>query len=158
MSDKQGVIRELEAALTKAHEQKEQEVGSLNVEIGSLASSLEEAKSDLNSFKAEKAVLQFRIEEEKAAGVKAVEAIQAELARCAEKAEEVKGSHKKDMQSRGAEVSEHKGLLTPVSATRFKDVPGYVEVKRGKSRGRRGDSGVVIMEEEEDEEMLNSDV
>ncbi|KAL8818032.1 MAG: hypothetical protein Q9191_008028 [Dirinaria sp. TL-2023a] len=161
MNDKQRTIRELEAALAKAHQQKEQEVGSLNVEVGSIATSLEGAKGELNTLKAEKSVLLFRIEEEKAAGIKAVEAIQAEMARCVEKMEEVKESHKKDMQSRGAEVTEHKGLLTPVSATRFKDVPGYVEVKRGKrSRGRRGDSGVAIPEEDEDEDegVLNSDL
>ena len=158
MNDKQGVVRELEAALAKAHQQKEQEVGSLSVEVGSIATSLEEARGELNDVKAEKAVLLFRIEEEKAAGIKAVEAIQAEMTRCVEKMEEVKGTHKKDMQSRGAEVTEHKGLLTPVTATRFKDVPGYVEVKRGKSRGKRGDSGVVIPEEDEDEGMLDSDL
>ena len=158
INDKQEVICELEAALAKAHQQKEQEVGSLNVEVGSIATGLEEAKGELNNLKAEKATLLFRIEEEKAAGIKAVEAIQAEMARCLEKADEVKGTHVKDMQSRGAEVTEHKGLLTPVSATRFKDVPGYVKVKRGKSRGRRGDSGVVIPEEDEDEGMLNSDL
>jgi len=156
VNDKQAIIREMEKEMARIKEQKEQEVGSLNVEIGSLASSLEEAKGDLNTLKADKATLLFRLDEEKAAGIKAVEDIQAEITACAAKSDQLKVTHIKDVKSRGVEVTEHQGLLTPVTATRFKDVEGYVEVKRGKVRGRNRDSGV-IMEEHEDMNMLSSD-
>lgn len=157
MNDKQGVIRELESEIAKVKEGKEQEVGRLNVEIGSLASSLEGVKGDLNTQKAENATLLFRLEEEKAAGLKTIEALQAEMAKCAAKADQIKVTHIKDVKSRGPEVNEHQGLLTPVSATRFKDVEGYVQVNRGKARRPNRDSGV-IMEEDEDVDMLSSDI
>ena len=156
INDKQEVVRDLESGIARLKEQKDQDVGSLNVEIGSLASNLEEAKSDLNSIKAEKATLMFRLEEEKAASIKAVEMMQEEISRCAAKTDQVKITHIKDVKSRGAEVNEHQGLLTPVTATRFKDVEGYVEVKRGKGRRRNRDSGVIM--EEEDVDMMSSDI
>lgn len=162
MNEKQGVIRNLEKELAKVKEMKEKEVGGLNAQVGKLASDLEEAKSEMNNLNADKNTLLFRVEEEKTAGMKAVEAIQAEMARCIDKSEEVKTEHVKDMQSRGMEVSEHKGLLTPVTGGRFKDVEGYVEVQRGRGKRRRPDSGIHVVEEEdegeEDEFMLNSDM
>lgn len=162
VNEKQKIIRALETDVVEAKEAGEKEVGSLNVEIGELASSLEGAKADTAKIGREKLSLIKMLEQEKAAGVRAVEAIQAEMAQCMEKINEVKETHIKDAQQRGAEVAEHKGLLTPVSACRFKDgfreVEGYVEVKRGKVRGRkRPDSGIGVLEEdEEDEEMLDA--
>ena len=160
MNDKQEIIRDLEQKFANATEKQEKEVGGLNAKIGQMASDLEEARSDMNKLKADKKTLFFRIEEEKAAGVKAVEAIQAEMSRCVEKCEDVKTEHIKDMRSRGVEVGEHKGLLTPVTGGRYKDVEGYVEVQRGKGKRKR-DSGIHVVEEEneEDEEfMLGSDM
>lgn len=156
VNDKQSMIREMEKEIARTKEQQEQEVGSLNAEIGSLASSLEGAKGDLDTLKAEKATLLFKLEEEKAAGFKVAEAMQVEMAACAAKSDQLKVTHIKDVKSRGVEVTEHQGLLTPVTATRFKDVEGYVEVKRGKAKRRNRDSGV-IMEEDEDMNMLSSD-
>ena len=160
MNDKQGVIRDLEQELAKVEEMKEKEVGGLNAEIGRMASDLAEARIEMNKLNADKKTLLFRIEEEKAAGIKAVEAMQIEMARCVEKSEDVKIEHIKDMQSRGMEVNEHKGLLTPVTGGRFKDVEGYVEVQRGKRK--RPDSGIHVVEEEdegqEDDIMLDSDL
>lgn len=160
MNDKQGVIRDLEQELAKVGEMKEKEVGGLNAEIGKMASDLDEARIEMNKLNADKKTLLFRIEEEKAAGIKAVEAVQTEMARCVEKSEDVKTEHIKDMQSRGIEVNEHKGLLTPVTGGRFKDVEGYVEVQRGKRK--RPDSGIHVVEEEdegeEDDIMLDSDL
>lgn len=161
MNDKQEVIRGLEQEVAKAQEKQEKEVGGLNAKIGQMASDLEEAKSEMNKLKADKKTLLFRIEEEKAAGVKTVEAIQAEVFRCVEKSEDVKTEHIKDMQSRGIEVGEHKGLLTPVTGGRYKDVEGYVEVQRGKGKRKRPDSGIHVVEEENEEEddfMLDSDI
>ena len=156
MNDKQAVIRDLESGMSRLREQKDQEIGRLNVEIGSLASDLEGAKTDLNALKVENATLVFRLEEEKAAGIKAVEAMQTEMANCAAKSDQIKITHIKDVKSRGAEVNEHQGLLTPVTATRFKDVEGFVEVKRGKERRVNRDSGVIMEAEEEMEEQLLS--
>lgn len=162
VNEKQKIIRALETEVGDAKEAGEKEIGSLNVVVGELASGLEGAKADMAKIDREKSRLIKMLEQEKAAGVKAVEAIQAEMAQCMEKIEGVKETHLKDSQQRGVEVAEHKGLLTPVSACRFKDgfreVEGYVEVKRGKVRGRkRPDSGIGILEEdEEDEEMLDA--
>ena len=162
VNEKQKIIRALETEVGDAKEAGEKEIGSLNVVVGELASGLEGAKADMAKIDREKSRLTKMLEQEKAAGVKAVEAIQAEMAQCMEKIEGVKETHLKDGQQRGVEVAEHKGLLTPVSACRFKDgfreVEGYVEVKRGKVRGKkRPDSGIGILEEdEEDEEMLDA--
>ncbi len=162
VTDKQKIIRALETEVVEAKEAGEKEAGSLNVVVGELASSLEGAKADMVKIDREKSRLIKMLDEEKAAGVRAVEAIQAEMAQCMEKVDGVKETHLKDGKQRGAEVAEHKGLLTPVSACRFKDgfreVEGYVEVRRGKVRGKkRPDSGIGVLEEdEEDEEMLDS--
>ena len=162
VNGKQKIIRSLESEVLEAQEAREKEVGSLNVEVGELASSLESAKADVAKLDSEKLRLLKMLEEEKAAGARAIEAIQAEMAHCRERIKGVKETHMKDAQQRGAEVAEHKGLLTPVSACRFKDgfreVEGYVEVKRGKVRGKkRPDSGIGVLEEdEEDEEMLDA--
>ena len=163
MNDKQEIIRVLEQEVAKTKEKQEKEVGGLNAKIGQMASDLEEAKSEMNKLKADKKTLLFRIEEEKAAGLKAVESIQAEMSRCVEKSEDVKTEHVKDMRSRGIEVGEHKGLLTPITGGRYKDIEGYVEVQRGKGKRKRPDSAIDVVEEEdeneeEDEFMLNSDI
>lgn len=156
VNDKQAVIRGLEDEMAKAKELNEKEIGSLNVEIGTLASGLEVAKGELNTLKADNATLAFKLEEEKTASIKAVEAISAEMAACATKSDQLRVTHIKDVKSRGTEVSENQGLLTPVTGTRFKDVQGYVEVKRGKVRRRQDrDSGVIM---EEDVDMLSSDL
>ena len=154
VNEKQKIIRTLENEVSEAREAREKEVGCLNVEVGQLMSSLEGAKADMAKIGREKSRLLSVLEEEKSAGARAIEAIQAEMAQCMEKVDGVKESHLKDAHQRGAEVAEHKGLLTPVSACRFKDgfreVEGYVEVKRGKAKGKkRPDSGIGILEEDE---------
>ena len=162
VNEKQKIIRVLENDVLEAKEAGEKEMGILNVQVGELASRLHGANADMAKIEREKLRLIKMLEEEKAAGVMAVEVIQAEVAQCMEKVHGVKETHIKDSQQRGAEVAEHKGLLTPVSACRFKDgfreVEGYVEVKRGKVKGRkRPDSGIGVLEEdEEDEEMMEA--
>lgn len=153
MSEKQKTIREMETEISEANEGREKEVGVMNVTIGNITSSLEEAKSKLAMMEAEKITLLGSLEEEKAAARKAVEEMQSEMAKCLDMVEGVKDSYMKDMQRRGAEVAEHRGLLTPVSACKFKDVEGYVEVRRGKANGRRRpDSGIGVVEEDEFED------
>ena len=155
MNEKQRVIRALEKSIEKQSQMKEQEMGVLNVSVGELASSLADAKVELLKLEGERVRLVGRVEEERECGVRAVERMKQEMEHCMEKVGEARDVHIKDVHSRGAEVVENKGLLTPVSAVRFRDAEsceGYVEVKRGKSRRKRGlDSGVGILEEDEDQ-------
>ena len=153
---KQDVIRETEAIFAQEREGREREVGGLNVTIGHLSTDLAESKAKVAAAEEKQQLLMKNLQEERDAGLRAVEAVQAELARCMEKAEGVKIAHVNDVQRRGAEVTEHKGLLTPVSVTRFKDVEGYVEFRRGK-KGKRPDSGIGVLEEDEDEDMIMAD-
>lgn len=153
VTEKQKIIRALEGEITKESEGREKEIGVLNVKIGELAAGLEGVSTDLVKMEREKKKLQDRVSEEKTAGIKAVEVVRSELARCVDRVDGITQTHMRDVRSRGAEVSEHRGLLTPVSACRFKDIEGYVEVKRGKSR-KRPDSGIGILEELEDEDLM----
>ena len=154
--EKQEVIRETEAVFAEERNGREREVGGLNVTIGQLSTDLSESKAKVAAAEEKQQLLMTKLQEERDAGLRAVEAVQAELARCTEKAEGVKVAHVNDVQRRGAEVTEHKGLLTPVSVTRFKDVEGYVEFRRGK-KGKRPDSGIGVLEEDEDEDMIMAD-
>ena len=155
--EKQKVIRETEAVFAEERNGRAREVGGLNVTIGQLSTDLSESKAKVAAAEEKQHILMRNLQEERDAGLRAVEAVQADLARCIEKAEGVKIAHMNDVQRRGAEVTEHKGLLTPVSVTRFKDVEGYVEFRRGK-RGKRPDSGIGVLEEDvEDEDMIMAD-
>lgn len=155
VNEKQRVIRALEKSIEKQSQMKEQEIGALNVSVGELTSSLADAKAELLKLEAERVRLIGRVEEERECGVRAVEKIKEEMQHCMERVEDAREAHIKDVHSRGAEVVESKGLLTPVSAVRFRDAEscaGYVEVKRGKSRRKRGlDSGIGILEEDGDQ-------
>ncbi|MCJ1484418.1 hypothetical protein MMC06_004589 [Schaereria dolodes] len=162
INEKQHLIREMEEDIEKDKSGKEEEIGRLNVRVGSLTSSLEDVKGDVSKLESEKTLLYAKLVEEKKAGAQVVASMKVEMDKCLERVEEIQESHAKDVQSRGAEVSEHKGLLTPVSAVRFKNAEkceGYVEIVRGKGRRKRGiDSGIGILEEDEDEDMLGMDM
>lgn len=153
---KQEVIRETEVIFAEEREGREREAGGLNVTIGKLSTDLSECKAKVAAAEEKQQLLMRNLEEERDSGLRAVEAVQNELAICTAKAEGVKVAHVNDVQRRGAEVTEHKGLLTPVSVTRFKDVEGYVEFRRGK-KGKRPDSGIGVLEEDEDEDMIMAD-
>lgn len=156
VNEKQEVIRETEAVFAEERTGREREVGGLNVTIGQLSTDLLVSRAKVAAAEEKQRLLMSKLQEERDAGLRAVEAVQAELASCTDKAEEVKTAHVNDVQRRGAEVTEHKGLLTPVSVTRFKDVEGYVEFRRGK-KGKRPDSGIGVLEEDEDEDMVMAD-
>ena len=155
LNEKQQIIRETERIFEEERVGRERETGVLNVRIGQLSSDLSEANVKVAAADGKQQHLLMKLQEERDAGLRAVEAVQRELEACAEKSGDIKLAHMSDIQRRGAEVTEHKGLLTPVSACRFKDVEGYVEVRRGKGRVRHRDSGVDIMEEDEDELMAD---
>jgi len=151
LNEKQQIIRETEKIFEEERVGREREVGGLNVHIGQLSTELSESNAKVMNSEEKQHLLMRKLQDERDAGLQAVEAVQEELARCKEKAEDVKISYVSDVQRRGAEVTQHQGLLTPVSATRFKDVEGYVETRRGTGRSkRRPDSGIVILEEDED--------
>ena len=158
VNEKQEVIRETEAVFAEERTGREREVGGLNVTIGQLSTDLSESKAKVAAAEEKQQLQTRKLQEERDAGLRAIEAVQAELASCTEKAEGVKTAHINDVQRRGAEVTEHKGLLTPVSVTRFRDVEGYVEFRRGK-KGKRPDSAIGVLEEdeEEDEDMVMAD-
>ncbi|KAL9611476.1 MAG: hypothetical protein Q9167_003874 [Letrouitia subvulpina] len=160
MNDKQSVIRDLEVQLHSNAETKEKEVGQLNVRIANLSSSLEATKVDLQNLQSQKDELIKLMGQEKIAGIKAVEAMQAEMKKCTHNVDEVKESHVQGVMKRSEEVAEHKGLLTPmVEGGRFKDVEmlgeesveGAVEIERGKGRRSRPDSGICVLMEEVEE-------
>ena len=155
LNEKQQIIRETERIFEEERIGREREAGVLNVRIGQLSSDLVEANINVADADRKQEHLLRKLQEERDAGLRAVEAVQRELAACAEKSDGIRLAHVSDVQRRGAEVTEHKGLLTPVSACRFKDVEGFVETRRGKGRVRKRDSGVGIMEEDEDELMVD---
>ena len=156
LNEKQQIIRETERIFEEERVGRAREVGGLNVHIGQLSTDLSESNAKVLDAEEKQRELMRKLREEREAGVQAVEAVQAELARCKEKAEDVKTSYVTEVQRRGAEVTQSQGLLTPVTTTRFKDVEGYVEVRRGASRSKkRPDSGIVILEEDEDTVMAD---
>ena len=159
VNEKQGIIREMESALGAECTTREHEVGQLNVQISTLSSNFREAVEQRTQAERARDVLMRKLEDEKNAGLRAIDALRAELAQFSRNTEGIKAAYASDSQRRGAEVAEHKGLLTPVSETRFRDVdiPGRVEVRRAKGkRKQRPDSGVGILEEEnEDEDMVD---
>ena len=157
LNEKQQIIRETEKIFEEERVGREREVGGLNVRIGELSSDLSESNTKVANAEQKQQILMRKLQKEREAGLRAVEAVQAELASAVHKSEDIKIAHVSDVQRRGAEVTQHQGLLTPVSACRFKDVEGYVEVRRGKGQGRNRDSGVVIREEDEDEDMIMVD-
>ena len=154
LNEKQQIIRETERIFEEERIGREREAGVLNVRIGQLSSDLSEANIKVAAADEKQQHLLMKLQEERDAGLRAVEAVQRELAACAEKSDDIKLAHMSDVQRRGAEVTENKGLLTPVSACRFKDVEGYVETRRGKGGVRKRDSGVEILEEEDEDELM----
>ena len=158
VNSKQRMVRGLEEELDTIKKERQCEVGVLNVKISELSSALGEVTADLSKMEADRTRLVVCIADERAAAKKIVEKMKNEMKQCFEHVEVLQGTYSKERRDRGAEVAEHQGLLTPVDAVRFRDMDGcegYVEVARGKSRKkRRIDSGIVILEEDEDEDVV----
>lgn len=159
VNEKQGIIREMESALGMEMGTHEHEIGRLNVQISTLSSNFHEAVQQRTQAERARDVLMRKLEDEKNAGLRAIDALRAELAHFSRNTEGIKAAYASDSQRRGAGVAEHKGLLTPVTETRFRDIdiPGRVETSRGKGkRKQRPDSGIGILEgEDEDEDMMD---
>ncbi|KAL8851127.1 MAG: hypothetical protein Q9221_003930 [Calogaya cf. arnoldii] len=164
VNQKQAIIRQLEAQIEQNKSEQEKEVGPLNVRIGLLESDLASANAELAKAREESTRLSNLVEEEKAAGLKAVETMQSEMKRCANKGETVKEDHAEGVKKRGEQVAQSFGLITPVvEGGRFRDaeadekVEGQVELLRGKASKKRPDSGVDLWESAIDEEDEDGD-
>ncbi|CAL8576808.1 hypothetical protein XPA_002673 [Xanthoria parietina] len=168
INQKQAIIRQLETQIEQTKSGHENEVGQLNVRIGELVSNLSSASAELAKVRQETTRLSDLVEQEKAAGLKAVESMQTEVKQCANKVDAVKDGHAKEVKKRGEEVALSFGLITPVvEGGRFRDaeadekVEGHVELLRGKATKKRPDSGVGLWDptiEEEEEEDVDGDV
>ena len=168
INQKQAIIRQLETQIEQTESRHENEVGQLNVRIGELVSNISSVTAELAKVRQECTRLSEVVEQEKAAGLKAVESMQTEVKQCAKKVDAVKDDHAKDAKKRGEEVAQSFGLITPVvEGGRFRDaeadekVEGHVELLRGKATKKRPDSGVGLWDptiEEEEEEEGDGDV
>ena len=168
VNEKQQILRDVEKAFVQDRTAREREVGTLSVQISQLSSDLNE--SSIQREQAERACdrLKQQLEEEQEASRRALAASAEETKRCSSGVAGIQAAYESDSKKRGAHVLEHQGLLTPTTGCRFRDadeiegIEGFVEVHRGKNgkhgKGRkRPDSGVVILEEDADEDMVMND-
>ncbi|KAL8987627.1 MAG: hypothetical protein Q9177_003184 [Variospora cf. flavescens] len=162
--EKQSIIRGLESELEAIKFSHESEVGQLNVRIGKLVSDLSSADMELTLYRQETARLANVLEQEKAAGIQAVETIRSEVKACATKADIVREAHEEGIKKRSDSSTQSFGLMTPVvEGGKFRDaeadekVEGHVEYVRGKKRVSRPDSGVGLSIAEEVEEAAGDD-
>ncbi|KAL8668418.1 MAG: hypothetical protein Q9168_006952 [Polycauliona sp. 1 TL-2023] len=165
VSQKQAIIRQLENQIEQKGSGHESEVGQLNVRIGELVSTLASINVELAKARDESTRLSKVVEEEKAAGLKAVESMQSEMKQCANKVDTLKDDHVEGTKKRGEQVAQSFGLMTPVvEGGRFRDaeadekVEGHVELLRGKATKKRPDSGVGLWESTIEEEGGDGDV
>lgn len=152
--EKQQIIRGLETI--SGH--RDREISSLKGENRQLRHNARH--SDKRYEKADQVtqVLTRKLQEEKEACQRSIAAVQAEMKDSVARAEGIKDAWASDSKKRGADVMEHQGLLTPTVGCRFRDMEEIegldqgIEVHRGKkSRSRkRPDSGIVLLEEDED--------
>ena len=168
INEKQSIIRELETKIGQLNEFWEQEAGQLNVRIGDLVSNLSAANADVAALRLEKSRLSKIVDDERAAGLKAVTEMRSEMSKCAKTVENVSQEHVDGVEKRAEETQKFQGLLTPiVDGGRFRDaeqddgqVEGFVQVGRGKgTKTKRPDSGIeiwddVIFEGPEDDDVV----
>ncbi|KAL9585547.1 MAG: hypothetical protein Q9203_004203 [Teloschistes exilis] len=148
INEKQAILRTLDEELKQSKLGREQEVGQLNVRISELTSDLTSVQTELDSAHNEISKLREGIQEEKAAGLTAVEKMQETMEKCAGEGKSLKSDYIEGMKERDG-VGQSFGLITPVVAGgRFRDaeadekIDGHVELFRGKKTAQRPDSGV----------------
>ena len=154
ISEKQMLIRGLEDELEQVKGGNEDEVGRLNVKIGSIEEALTSARADKKKLEKERASLVKAVADGKQRELKKVSSLKEELRKAVKGVEVVVGGWEQDA-SRKGEGIEVGGLLTPrIESGRFRDVAmdtveGTIEMKRGKSRrSRKIDSGIGMLEED----------
>lgn len=176
---KESIIQDLEAASHCECATHEQETSDLNVQIVHLSSDLEESKAQLQQHQAQLIELKaertkaertadfcdFKRRESEEYGKRSMADVRSTVLEFSSKITDLTTAHELETKRRGAEVDEHKGLLTPVAFTRFRDVDsdcdvdGHIEMGRGdnhefgvrKKRKRRPDSGIGVLEEDQDD-------
>ncbi|KAL9626139.1 MAG: hypothetical protein Q9204_007547 [Flavoplaca sp. TL-2023a] len=165
VSQKQAIIRQLESQIEQKGSGHESEVGQLNVRIGELVSNLASANAELTKAREECTRLSNLVEQEKAAGIKAVESMQSKMKNCSKEVDALKDDHAEGAKKRGEQVAQSFGLITPVvEGGRFRDaeadekVEGHVELLRGKATKKRPDSGVGLWGSTIEEEDGDGDV
>ncbi|KAI4268453.1 MAG: hypothetical protein LQ337_007828 [Flavoplaca oasis] len=165
VSQKQAIIRQLESQIEQKGSGHESEVGQLNVRIGELVSNLASANAELTKAREECTRLSKLVEQEKAAGLKAVESMQSKMKNCSKEVDALKDDHAEGAKKRGEQVAQSFGLITPVvEGGRFRDaeadekVEGHVELLRGKATKKRPDSGVGLWGSTIEEEDGDGDV
>ena len=158
IAEKQRLVRGLEEELDQVREDKEEEVGRLNVKVGSIEESLASAREDIAKLETEKALLVKKVVDGRQKEMKKVAELKEELRKAVRGVEGVVGGWEKATLSKGEGVTVA-GLLTPrVEGGRFRDVAtdtveGAVKMQRGKSRrSRKVDSGIGILEEGPEDE------
>lgn len=150
-AERQQTIHDLEQEATEQQQRLEQEVGSMNVLVSELNTSLEEAKSDVDRLRRSNTGLEEQLRLEVEARDSLLDKWAAEQARSFAIMKETVNSERRKARVRAAnwelrsdEIQSSDGLniepITPVSMTRFVDV----EAGRGKHR-KRLDSGVGIL-------------
>ena len=154
ISEKQTLIRGLEDELEQVKRGNEDEVGRLNVKIGSIKEALTSARADKKKLEKEKASLIKAAADRRQRELKKVSSLKEELRKAVKGVEVVVGGWEQDA-SRKGEGIEVGGLLTPrIESGRFRDVAmdtveGTIDMKRGKSRrSRKIDSGIGMLEED----------
>ncbi|KAI4116233.1 MAG: hypothetical protein LQ345_003316 [Seirophora villosa] len=164
--EKQSIIRNLESQIEATKSGHESELGQLNVRIGKLVSELSSVNLELNIYRQETDRLASLLEQEKTAGIRAVDAMRSEVKACAARGDVVKDAHVEGIRKRSEGSSQSFGLMTPVvEGGKFRDaeadekVEGHVQYMRGKKRVSRPDSGVEIWGSiaEEGEEGVSGD-
>ena len=159
VNEKQQIIRDTEQAFAMERNNHERSVSTLNAQLNHLRHNVRNSDRRYEQADQLREVLTRKLEEEKRASLRAIAAVQEELAQCSRNADGIREAHVSDSKKRGVDVMEHKGLLTPTTGGgRFRDadeiegLDGLVEVQRGKKRKsrKRPDSGIVILEEDED--------
>ncbi|KAI4203474.1 MAG: hypothetical protein LQ350_001812 [Teloschistes chrysophthalmus] len=153
INEKQAILRTLDEEVKQFKVDREQEVGQLNVRISELNSDLDSTSIELGLARDEISRLSEVIEEEKAAGLKAVEKMQETMEKSASEGKSLKSNYIEAMKERDG-VSQSFGLITPVvEGGRFRDaeadekIDGHVELVRGKKTAQRPDSGVEIWDD-----------
>ncbi|KAI2947020.1 hypothetical protein CBS147321_3118 [Aspergillus niger] len=152
-AERQQTIQSLEQEAKEEQQRLEQEVGSMNVLVSELNTSLAEAKSDIDRLRRSNTDLEEQLRQEVEARDSLLDKWAAEQARSFAFMKETVNSERRKARVRTAnwelrsdEIQSSDGLnigsepITPVSMTRFVDV----EAGRGKHR-KRLDSGVGIL-------------
>ena len=163
--DKQVTIRRLEKAFEKQTTENgvlQRENKTLNAQVVQLKHNV--AASDERYEQADEHInfLVKKIKEEKAAAIDAIARVQEEINHAQTNTTNIQAEHAEESRKRSADALEHKGLLTPtIFGGRFRDGDQIedmegIEVQRGNKakalkKKKRPDSGIVILEEDEDE-------